>query len=244
MSFLLSVHPSLSLLVPRAARRFAQISLAASWGMTVCIHAAGGHHSVDDAALVDPGQCEVEVWADRYRAASRGLVHAGAACRWGAFEWGANLDRTTASGESSSFAYGVQAKWARPIADSLTGGVLVAATWQSTAPRKLVGGSVIVPLTWQATDTLLLHANLGRDFRNGAADTSRAGVALEWSPTAQWSFVLERFRENDGDFWRTGVRRVINPQLSVDLSRASDIRSGSAHASAWWTLGLNWAFPR
>ena len=212
--------------------------------MALCVHAAGGHHSVDDAALTDAGQCQVEVWADRYRAASRGLVHVGTAWRLGSVEWGANLDRSTASGESSIFAYGVQAKWARPITDSLSGGVLVAATWQGTAPRGFVGGSVIVPLTWQATDTLLLHANLGRDFRSGMADTGRAGVALEWSPTAEWSFVVERYRESDTNFWRTGVRHAINRNLSVELSRASDIRNGSGPASGWWTLGLGWTFER
>ena len=228
----------------RVARIVVGAFFAASWALAACVHAAGGHHSVDDAVLMEPGQCQVEVWADRYRAASRGLAHVGPACRFGPFEWGVNLDRATASSETSSFAYGVQAKWARPVVESLTGGLVVAATWQGRAPRRFTGGSVIVPLTWQATDTLLLHANIGRDFRNGAADTSRAGVALEWSPLTDWSLIVERYRESDSSFWRAGTRYAINPNLSLDLSRASDIRSGGGRASSWWTLGVNWAFER
>ena len=69
-------------------------------------------------------------------------------------------------------------------------------------------------------------------------------LALEWSPLTDWSFVAERYQENRSNFWRTGARYAINPNLSVDLSRASDIRRVGAGASAWWTLGLNWAFDR
>ena len=240
----LSVRQCLMPSLLRIARFVTPLLLASTWWMAVAVHAAGGHHAVDDAGLVEPGRCQLEVWADRYGAASRGVVHVGTACRLGAFELGANLDRSSASGESSSVAYGVQAKWVRSIADSLTGGVLVAATWQGTAPRSFVGASVILPLTWQATDTLQMHANLGRDFRNSAAHTNRAGVALEWSPSSEWSFIAERYQESKSNFWRTGARYTINANLSVDLTHASDIRRGDGAASAWWTLGVNWAFDR
>ena len=28
------------------------------------VRAAGGHHAVDDAAMLDPGQCQIETWFD------------------------------------------------------------------------------------------------------------------------------------------------------------------------------------
>jgi hypothetical protein len=243
-SILLPLCPSIKPVLRRIAFRFAGASCAFVWTLVACVHAAGGHHSVEDAALVEPGQCQVEVWVDRFVAASRRLVHTGSACRFAAIEWGANLDRTTVSSEPTNFSYGVQAKWVRPIVDSVTGGVLVTATWQGNAPRRFASGTVIVPLTWQASDALLLHAHLGRDFPSGSADTNRAGVALEWSPVTDWSFVAERYHENKQNFWRAGARYAINPNLSLDVSRASDIRRADGTTPAWWSLGVNWVFDR
>ena len=64
-------------------------------------HAAGGHHAVDDAAILEPGECQVETWADRERGGDRTLVHVGPACRIGPLEIGVNLDRTRMVGSSA-----------------------------------------------------------------------------------------------------------------------------------------------
>ena len=39
--------------------------LACLLGLTGHAYAAGGHHAVEDAALLEPGQCQVEFWHDR-----------------------------------------------------------------------------------------------------------------------------------------------------------------------------------
>ena len=46
--------------------------------------AAGGHFAVDDASLLEPGQCGAESWVSRDTGGDRSL-RAGAACRVGAF---------------------------------------------------------------------------------------------------------------------------------------------------------------
>ena len=56
-------------------------------------HAAGGHHAVDDAALLDVGKCKVEGWLERETGGTRTLAHAGAGCRVGPVELGLNLDK-------------------------------------------------------------------------------------------------------------------------------------------------------
>ncbi len=73
-------------------------------------HAAGGHHAVDDATILEPGQCQVETWADRERGSGRTLVHLGPACRIGPVELGLNLDRTRTSGSDAAMAGGPQLK--------------------------------------------------------------------------------------------------------------------------------------
>jgi hypothetical protein len=67
--------------------------LRAAWAAGVaCLSApglaAGGHHTVDDAALAAPGTCDVEAWAERSPGGARRLLHAGTGCRVGAVELG------------------------------------------------------------------------------------------------------------------------------------------------------------
>lgn len=208
--------------------------------MPATVRAAGGHHAVDDAAILDPGQCQIETWVDRERGGGRSLLHIGPACRIGAIELGLNLDRTRLSGAGTATAMGPQVKWAGAVADGWTVGVVASASWAQRGSGYL-GSAVVVPVTWQASDTVLLHLNAGRDFRAHAADETRAGAAIEWAPLPAWSFVAERFRESRRNYWRAGARWAFAPTWSIDVSRASTL-DGSA--PAWWTLGLTWAFDR
>ncbi len=203
-------------------------------------HAAGGHHAVDDAAILEPDQCQVETWADRERGGGRTLVHLGPACRLGPVELGLNLDHTRWAGSDTSVTAGPQVKWATQITESLSVGVVLLATWQDTRPR-LAGSTVVLPLTWQPVDGLAVHVNLGRDFRRQGPDLNRGGAALEWAASPRWSLVAERFRESEANFWRLGARYAVSDALSLDLSQA---RGLAGAAPAWWTIGLNWAFQR
>lgn len=220
--------------------RLALGSLAALLATALPVRAAGGHHAVDDAALLDPGQCQIETWLDHETGGARMLLHAGPACRVGAVELGLNLDRVRLDGSGTTTVAGAQLKWARAIGDGWSTGVVVALAGQDRSPRYL-GSGLVVPVTWQATEALLTHVNVGRDFRHGEPDTNRAGVALEWAALNTWSFVAERFREGGANFWRAGARWSLTPSTNVDLSRAQGL-NGSA--PAWWTLGLTWVFDR
>ena len=108
------------------------------------------------------------------------------------------------------------------------------------APHFL-GSALVVPVTWKAAETLLVHANIGRDFRHRQPDARRGGIALEWTALAAASFVAERFDEGGASFWRAGARWAVTPTLDIDFSRA---RGVSGAGSAWWTVGLTWVFER
>ena len=202
--------------------------------------AAGGHHEVDDAVILDPRQCQVETWADWETGGDRELLHLGPGCRVGPVELTLNIDRTRAPGAPSATVLGPQLKWARSIGERTSVGVVLSASWQDQGPD-FVGGVAVVPLTWRADDALLVHINVGRDFRRGEPNPARAGAALEWSPSTAWSFVAERFREGKENLWRAGGRWTIGPSLSIDLSRASGNRES---LPASWTLGLTWVLER
>lgn len=200
---------------------------------------AGGHHAVDDAAILDPGQCQIETWFNRERGGARTLLHAGPACRIGAVELGLNADRARADGNATT-PTGAQLKWAREIGGDFSAGIVIAATAQKGAPGYL-GSTIVLPLSWQTTDAVVVHANIGRDARHRERDTSHSGIALEWTPASTWSFVGERFREAGSNHWRAGARWFATPALSVDFSRAQGLHRSPAQ---WWTIGVNWVFER
>jgi len=226
----------------RAARasRPASVCVASLFAWVPFVHAAGGHHAVDDAAILDPGQCQIEAWADRERGRVRTLMHLGPACRVGAVELGLNLDRVRVHAVGSVTIAGPQFKWAASLGNGLSAGLAVAANWQDRSPSYL-GSTIVLPVTWQAGETVLVHVNAGRDLRAHASDDTRAGAAIEWTPHSSWSFVAERFREGRTNFWRAGARWVFDPALNLDLSHA---RSLDGKVPAWWTLGLSWVFDR
>lgn len=204
-------------------------------------HAAGGHHAVDDAAMLEPGECQLETWADRDSHGVRSLVHLGPACRIGPVEAGLNLDGVYMTDTGTAAVVGPQIKWAYQLTESVGAGMVLGAGWQTQSPR-FVASTLVFPVTWQASESVTFHVNVGRDFRRGdEPDTARAGAAVEWAPLAAWSFVAERFRESDVEHWRAGARYVLSKSASIDVSRAQGLHGGEP---TWWTVGLNWAFAR
>ncbi len=210
-------------------------------GLSLQARAAGGHHAVDDAAMLEPGQCQLETWVDRDSHGARSLIHLGPACRIGPIELGLNLDGIDSTDMGATTVIGPQIKWAHPLTETLSAGVVLGANWQDRSPS-FVASTLVFPLTWQSSDTVTLHINVGRDFRRGGEpDTNRAGAAVEWAPLPTWSFLAERWREGDADLWRAGARYAVSQSVSIDVSRAQGLH-GSEPAA--WTLGLNWAFAR
>lgn len=212
-------------------------------GMTVLLAAtgawgAGGHHAVDDAAILDEGACKVESWFAR--GGGERLLHAGAGCRVGPLELSAGADHARGGG-SSATGYGLAAKWATELATGVNVGVLLAPGWQARVRPRYQGSTVLALATWAPRDDLSLHFNLGRDFLHRADDESRYGASVEWTPQSDWTLVVERFRAEQTHFVRAGVRWGFRDGWSVDLSRAQRLRGPGASD---WTLGAIWEFPR
>jgi hypothetical protein len=202
-------------------------------------HAAGGHHGVDDAAILEPGTCELEGWLTRAGAGER-LLHAGVGCRVGPVELGAATDRIRDPAGNAS-GYGLQVKWATEVAPGLSAGVSVSPGWQAHVRPRYQGTTVSGLLTWAVREDVALQMNLGRDLLHGAPDLNRSGVAAEWTPKPGWSLVAERYLESATHFLRVGARWAMADNLTVDLSRAHSLR-GPAPSN--WTLGATWLIDR
>jgi hypothetical protein len=218
---------------------------ARTWALLVgtfsasCAMAAGGHHAVDDAAILDDGLCKLEGWLAGGRDSER-LVHAGGGCRVGPVELNAAGEHTRADGGSESSS-GLQMKWATEVAPGFSAGLSLAASWQSHVRPRHQTDTLVTLFTWALRDDLALHVNLGRDFNHADADQNRGGVSAEWRVQPNWSVVAERYLDTGTHFLRAGVRRAVTEGWSIDLSRAHRLRGP---AGSNWTLGTTWQFER
>jgi hypothetical protein len=199
--------------------------------------AAEGHHSVDNAAILESGQCELETWLSRGSDRGR-LLHGGVNCGVGPVEVGAAAEYSRFEGESQT-AWGLEVKWATELGRGFSIGAKAGPAWAAHVRPRYQGVSASALATWKATDALALHANFGRDFANGAGDEDRYGGSLEWSPAQAWSLVGERYKEGGTHFVRAGVRFFGGENWNIDLSRSQRL-SGSGVSA--WTLGAAWAF--
>lgn len=205
-------------------------------------HAAGGHHAVDDASILDPDQCNVELWAERARQHQRRLQHAGAACRVADAELGLSLDRGTAADSPTLHPHAVQVKWATSLSPQWSVGAVAALGWQNLAPKRQV--LLLAPATWTPREDVAVHLNLGRALREGGENRWQRGAAVEWQPVPEWQGLAEIFHDGQRPLARLGLRRFFGEKLSIDLSRARARATALAPREDWWTLGLNWEFGR
>ena len=208
--------------------------------VSLSAQAAGGHHAVDDAAMLNAGKCKLEGWAERQTGGARTLHHLGTGCRVGPVELGLNLDKEKQTPSDASTSFGPQVKWGFPLHDVLSVGVVVSAKFNSQSPR-YASSTVVLPLSWRATDTLSAHVNWGRNFLRGGAGQPRGGVSLEWTPNNDVSLVAERFREAANNATRLGARYALTPDVKLDISRARSLHTGGV---SWWTAGAIWEFDR
>ena len=201
--------------------------------------AAGGHHGVDDASILEPGVCELETWHTRARGGEK-LLHAGAGCRVGPLELGVASEYSRLAGASQS-AHALQAKWAQELAPGLSVGISITPVFAAHVRPRYQGSTLAGLLTWAVRDDVALHLNVGRDLVHGAADQNRSGVAAEWTFRDSWSLVGERYYEDKTHFVRGGLRWAISDGWSADVSRAQRL-SGPGESN--WTLGMSWLFGK
>ena len=201
---------------------------------------AGGHFTVDDAALLDPGQCQIDAWVEHESRADRRLAHVGPSCGLGPVEVGLGWDRSRIQAADAPLATGAYVKWAVGLTDAVSLGAVVAGNWQAASPRH-AGTTLVIPVSWRIDDALQAHFNVGRDYVRGGVHANRAGVAVEWRPATRWLVIAEQFRQSEASFARIGLRWEPTKALSIDLSRAD---RWSGPSSAWWTLGMSWALEQ
>lgn len=222
-----------------SAGRLAKGAFTAALVSATAVYAAGGHHAVDDAAILDPGACQLEGWLTAARGGGK-TTHAGAGCRVGPVELSAAVDYARDSGNSQT-ASSLQAKWAMELLPGFSAGLSLAPGWQARVRPRYQASTLAALFSWAPREDIALHLNLGRDFVRGGADLDRAGVNVEWMARPGWSLTAERYLESGSHFVRAGVRWAATEALTVDLTRAHRLQGPGASN---WTLGATWEFER
>ena len=215
------------------ARRWAVVAAGMLMSSAAC--AMGGHFDVDDAAVLAPGRCQIELWT--LHGESARSAHAGPACRAGPVELGLVFDRLSSDQERDNV-LGAQLKVATAWLPHLDIGFALAALRDTTRGVSLL--TAYVPVTWSVGDTVRLHANLGADRFSNRGATRRLGVAGEWAFDPRVTLLAEHFQAFELIATRVGLRFALGEHASIDLSEARISGSGNR----LWGLGWSWEFGR
>jgi hypothetical protein len=200
---------------------------SAAWAM-------GGHFEVDDATVLDPGRCQIELWS--LHASTHRLQHAGPSCRLGPAEWGLTLEDQHSAGAHTSNV-GMQAKVvAASVAPALDAGLAFSAVRYGHSTLT----AVALPATWALNQRVQLHANVGVDRASAQRHWSRLGAAAEVTFDASFALLAERIKSFGTRVSRLGVRWSAGDQTQVDLSGARVSGSGVSV----WAVGLTHEFGR
>jgi hypothetical protein len=218
-------------------KRLAALTTAALSSSWAC--AAGGHHDVDDATILDAGRCQVETWVLGGRDPTLHALHLGPACNLGGLEWGLNLERLRVDGTVAD-AWGPQVKWATEVVPRrLAVGAALGLAWRAQGSQQHTALSALLPATvWVgAQGAVQLHANIGIDRDAEARHWRRWGAAIDGSLGERWLLAGERRKQFGQTASRLGARYNLTPLSSLDFSLA---RGSSARL---WALGysVEWA---
>jgi hypothetical protein len=213
--------------------------LPTTWLLVAAAH-AGGHFDVDDAGMLDPGQCQYEVWGGRFGTQPYDSLHLGPACRTGPVELGLNIERDTIPGQRSDF-LGPRLKWAflGQGDDDRLGAALAFSVGFDATHGGRPAGQFAVPVSWHALDSLWINANLGADWAPQSGErTARGGLQANWALDDRASLIAERFRAFGVWSTRAGMRFNVTPMISIDVS---GVRSGPDRV--WgYAVGLSQQF--
>jgi hypothetical protein len=230
--------------MPLASRLAVSVTLALA-----APHALAGRPlSVDDAATVEQGTCQIESWVERADESHETIV-SGACSVTDGLELGLEASRPSPRDDVRAGA-GIAMKWAPASArvDTPLGplalGLKLGTSWDRRDRGWSSRESVAAALgTLEAGEHWALHANLGavRD-RASHASATVLGFAVAWTPLAPLLVFTEvqgsDRRAVSGPAVRTGGARwwLVDERFGLDLTASREAGSGGTI----WSFGFGW----
>jgi len=215
--------------------------------LTLCAPAAqaGRPMAADDAAILDPRQCQLEAWAQHNK--TQNEYWAAPACNvGGGWELGAGAGRAHSLGGGQDTLSLLQAKTLlrAPQDDGWGLGLVLAGQWRAGASsnRDL---SLNLPLSVElAGDRAMLHANLGWLRQRGQPEPAGPrllrswALGLELAAGERAAFTMEAYgRQRAGSYAQLGARYSLIPGRA-DIDIAYGDRAGRRGAERYLAIGL------
>jgi hypothetical protein len=200
-------------------------------------HAAGGHHLVDDANMLDRGQCHVETWGEVYQRGGE-LFHVAPGCRAGFTELSLAFEYDNVDFEPIKSLEPQIKTVLNPDDD-----VRVAFVFNSAIETGGRHGesNIYIPLTVDKIDGIEIHANLGYSWERGEHSSLIWGFAAEPAITQRLHAIGEIAQLADKQrIIQLGLRYYLIPELlNFDLSIA---RRLNRERDNYLTAGITWTF--
>ena len=158
---------------------------------------AGGAHVVDDAAVEDPGNCNLETWASAMGKGSV-LFTASAACTPRRVPWlqaGGWMQRTwTRTGDDTLVGPAIKAA-ALPLGHGLNLALSAWGGWSLGLDRFEAAGASI-PLTMELGSGVTVNLNAGWEWsRTDDRHKAIVGAQIDWSASDHLSLMAEGFSQ-------------------------------------------------
>ncbi len=206
---------------------------------------AGHPQGTDDAGTTGAHTCQIESWLERAAGSGAKTRVLSPACGLGdAVEIGIELARTVPD-NGIRLESGLAVKWVDPAwkAGSLNWGLKAwrgMAHGRQTLPSAATTSSALGLLTWQASETVVLHGNLG--FEKDHASRSiepLLHLALRWEATPSLSLAAETIAlRHSPTEHNLGARWWLQPErLALDVIAG---RSTGAEPARSVSVGLGW----
>jgi hypothetical protein len=202
--------------------------------------------AADDAAILDPYQCQLETWGQHNKAQNEYWTVP--ACNVGGrWELAAGAGRTyglAADGQDTLGLLQAKTLLRAPQEDGWGLGLVMAGQWRAGA-----GGhgdlSVNLPLSVElAGDRAMLHANLGWLRQHSQPEQASPGLQRSWALGLELAageraaFTVEAYgRQRTGSYMQLGARYSLIPGRA-DIDIAYGDRAGRRGAERYLALGL------
>lgn len=170
--------------------------------------AHAGRHGVEPAAMLDAGECELEVTPNRLQGGVT-AIEAEFACGLGFLQLGGEAEYEREPPDSST-GWALEAKWSRDLGD-WTLGLFLQSGWLAHERPRHSGVALTGLASYRLREDLQLHLNVGREFVRGGEDGPRSGVGIEWEVRPAWSLMAERYVRDETHFARGTVRYSTGP---------------------------------
>jgi hypothetical protein len=207
------------MLEPSLPRRSTRAGAALALSLAACagVATAGAPLVTDDASVVTPGTCQVEVSGTAARGAHAFTVQP--ACNFVAdteLAVGASRNRAGDDGTSSSLVVQLKHVFIADPDDAWALGAEVGAERDTAAPAgrsAFATGYARALATWTPNDSLELDFNAGAGSTRGSGGYALAGVAVQYALTPAIRLLGEVYHDEPGTGKaQAGVRLVVVPE--------------------------------